>query len=343
MGILDIFKRKKTTQTTAAPQEIKLESKESRVESSESIVKGYNYLYESQDWQSFYSLIPAIAKERKTICITGKNPDILRKSYKMEDAEIIWVTNIETEHRCAAPERIEFELTQNVLQFMKANEGSTVFVDDLEFLTVCTDFAKTMDFMKALGDTSAYTTASVILHIMPGFFSDTETSLLKSIFDRTIPPKKPESGLSEATSYLISRMPYKRVADIVKGSGEGNKLIISLVHPDKLKPFFGTENTYYFLTNTEQNIPVVRPWATETDFIIALKKYIEDGGRCAVIDGLECVYSSVDFKRFLTFVKDMTDIASREKIKIFCVLNESILKSTEVVALKQRFDRYVSQ
>lgn len=342
MGFLDFFKKKKeTAKTPRAPNE----SVEARqIEMSEIVEPGYNYLYESQEWHSFYTTISEVLPERPCICITGKNPSKIRDLYNLKWVHMIWVTGIETELKSAAPERIEFELTQSVLNYMKNNNGSMVFVDDVEFLTVMTGFEKVMDFLKALGDTSAYTSSSVVVHISPGFFSSTEISLLKSIFDRTIPPEIALFESRNATSYLASRIPYPKLADLVNGfGGPGRKLIISVVQPDKLKPFFGEDQDYYFITNTEQNIPVVRPWATETDFIISLKKYIESGGKTALIDGLECVYSSVDFKRFLSFVKDLTDIASRENIKIFCVFNEGIAKKIDVIALKQRFDVYVSK
>ncbi|MCX8174483.1 MAG: DUF835 domain-containing protein [Thermoplasmata archaeon] len=343
MGFLDFLKKKKdTVQKPPAPPAEQAEAKQRAM--CEIVEQGYNYLYESAEWQSFYATIAEVLPERPCICITGKNPDKIRVFYNIKWAHMIWVTSIETELKSATPERIEFELTQNVLNFMKNNNGSAVFVDDVEFLTVMAGFEKVMDFLKALGDTSAYTSSSVVVHICPGFFSSTEVSLLKSIFDRTIPPRSSLIETRDATSYLTSRLPYPKLADLVNGfGGPGRKLIISLVQPDKLKPFFGEDNDYYFITNTEQKIPVVRPWATETDFIIALKKYTESGGKTAVIDGLECVYSSVDFKRFLSFVKDLTDIASRENIKIFCVFNEGMAKKTDTIALKQRFDVYVSQ
>ncbi|MEM3396335.1 MAG: DUF835 domain-containing protein [Thermoplasmata archaeon] len=340
MGFLDFLKKKKETQTPAVPAKpVEAIPKEM----SEVVDQGYNYLYESPEWQSFYATISEVLTERPCICITGKNPDKIRAFYNIKWAHMIWVTSIETELKSATPERIEFELTQNVLNYMKNNNGSAVFVDDVEYLTVMIGFEKVMDFLKALGDTSAYTSSSVVVHICPGFFSNTEVSLLKSIFDRTIPPRSAQIERREATSYLTGRMPYPKLADLVNGfGGPGRKLIISVMQPDKLKPFFGEDNDFYFITNTEQKIPVVRPWATETDFIIALKKYIESRGKVAVIDGLECVYSSLDFKRFLSFVKDITDIASRENIKIFCVFNEGMVKKTDIIALKQRFDVHVS-
>ncbi|MEM4292802.1 MAG: DUF835 domain-containing protein [Thermoplasmata archaeon] len=340
MGFLDFFKKKRES----APKPLPAKEVPEPKQFDEGIERGYNYLYESPEWQSFYSTISEILPERPCLCVTGKNPDRIRQWYSLKWVHMIWITNIETQLKSVVPERIEFELTQYVLNFMKNNNGCAVFVDDVEFLTVITGFEKVIDFLKALGDTSAYTSSSVVVHICPDFFSNTEISLLKSIFDRTISPRSGKIESRDATSFLTGRMPYPRLAEMVNGfGGLERKLVISVVHPDKLKPFFGADNEYYFITNTEQEIPVVRPWATETDFIIALKKYIEKGGRTAVIDGLECVYSSVDFKRFLSFVKDITDIASRENIKLFCVFNEGIAKKIEAIALKQRFDVYVSQ
>ncbi len=343
MGILDFFKKKKDAKLDAEKKEI--EGRQTEQPSiNEVVVPGYNYLYESTDWQSFYAIIPELLANRPCFCITGKNPEKLKGSLNLMGMHALWITGIENKLPSASPERIEFEITQHALNFMQKNNGCVILIDDVDYLTVMTDFEKMMDFLKALGDTSSYTSSSVIVHICPGFFSNTEISLLKSTFDRNIAVRNIQTTNRVAGTYILPRMEYHRLANVVNGfGGAGRKLIISVIHPNNLKPFFGGENDYYFLTNTEQEIPVVRPWATETDFIITIKKYTERGGKTVVIDGLECIYSTLDFKRFLSFVKDITDIASRDNFRLFCVFNEGVANKTEAIAIKQRFDAYVSQ
>jgi len=341
MGFLDFIKKKKDSQVVDK-EKPKVEIKEEAASSAE---EGFNYLYESDDWHAFYLKMRETVSERPCLCITGKCPDKLRSNFGLKWVHIIWVTSIETKTPaiCVSPERIEFELTQSVLNYMRNNTGCAVFVDDIEYLTAVTDFTRVMDFLKSIADTSAYTNSSVIVHISPGFFSSMEHSLLQSTFDRTLKLEKTDMRLGTVQTYLIARMPYPKLVNVINGFGEhGRKLIISLTYPEKLKPYFGTEHDFYFMTNTDQQVPTVRPFATDTDFIVAIKRYIEGGGKCVVIDGLECVFSSIDFKRFLTFIKDITDMSARDNFKLLCVFNEGVAKKEEQIAVRQRFDYHVT-
>ncbi|MCX8174567.1 MAG: DUF835 domain-containing protein, partial [Thermoplasmata archaeon] len=256
-----------------------------------------------------YFLLRALSTQKPGLCITGKPPPAVRTAFKIEKLPIIWITEVETEEQSANPERLDFEITQSIINFMRENPGATVLIDDLEYLTTKCGFEAVSNFLKDIVDVASTTNSTFITQVRPKFFEEEKIKVLTSMFDRELKLPEVEVERKGARTYLY----YRKDDTLEKISAQippGEKtLVVTRTHPRKVEKYFGKAE-YYWITDLDiEDVRTIKPEAVDTTFIMVIKDGIKSGIKHIVIDGCDVVKLRIDFNKYLSFVKDLTDLA----------------------------------
>ncbi|MEM4160972.1 MAG: DUF835 domain-containing protein, partial [Thermoplasmata archaeon] len=297
---------------------------------------GYNYVIVDNHTNAPYFLLRALSTQRPGLCVTGKPPQVVRNTFKIEKLPIIWVTEVETAEQSANPGRLDFEIAQSIINFMRENPGSTVLIDDIEYLTTKCGFDAVSNFLKDLVDVASTTNSTFIVQVRPAFFEEENVRVLTAMFDKELklPEIKPENKESRTFLYYRRADSLEKISSRIPPSEK--VLVITRTHPRKVEKYFGKAD-YYWITDLDiSDVKTIRPEEVDTGFILAIKSAISSGVKHLVIDGCDVVKLRVDFPRYLGFVKDLTDLAHKHNVRLYCVIETSDEK--ENVAVSNRFD-----
>lgn len=301
-----------------------------------SVEHGYNYVIVDNHTNAPYFLLRSLSTQKPGLCVTGKPPAAVRSAFKIERLPILWITEVETKEYAVCPDRLDFEIAQSIINFMRENPGSIVFIDDIEYLTTKCGFETVSNFLKDIVDVASVTNSTFIIQIRPAFFDDEKRKIISAMFDKELKLSSVETDRTGARTYLY----YRREDTLEKISSQipvGDKvLVITRSHPKKVEKYFGKAD-YYWITDLEiEDIKTIKPEAVDTTFIIAIKDGINAGIKHIVIDGCDVVKLRIDFNKYLSFIKDITDLAYKHGVNLYCVVETS--DERENVAVSNRFD-----
>ena len=304
------------------------------------IEPGYNYCYSSD-----YGLqIAELVAETKCLLLTGKHPSTVKINFAFQNVETLWLTDIETEEECCSPERFDIEAIQTINTFWNNCPDGIVIIDDVEYLSEILTFEKIAEYLKELADKSSMNRNTIIVHIAPSALSPRERSTILTIFDRQIGAElEPVPSKVTRTWLSYSEMNENFATQIRSKLGSEPLLIISKSNVTDLQKLFGTNANIYKMTDKlSEEYNTISPKSIETDFFVVIKEYIRSGGKTILIDGLDVIYEEVDYKMFIRFIKDITDIANRDNINLICTMKNDNVSEKHRVMIEQRFDIYES-
>ncbi|MEM3413798.1 MAG: DUF835 domain-containing protein, partial [Thermoplasmata archaeon] len=121
-----------------------------------------------------------VSRGFKLIYITKRNPDLLIEEFPwLRKEEGYWLTTSPTEkHKTLDPRRLEFEVTQTILEFVKNHKKSVVVVDAISLLMSRNDFDKLLEFVKAMADFVSLHDSVFLIYAPPKIFKEKERALL---------------------------------------------------------------------------------------------------------------------------------------------------------------------
>lgn len=149
---------------------------------------GLNYLlYEERPDDSF-KLIEKLSKEHPALCITTIYPAKLRKMYDLDDTAIVWLTDSEGGEDTVRPERLDFELSRGVMNFLTENSGCVVLIEGCEYLMLENDFKNVKKFFKRINDLASVNESTVIVTMSPEAFDRETVAAFSKDFDMSCDP-----------------------------------------------------------------------------------------------------------------------------------------------------------
>ncbi|MEW6069363.1 MAG: DUF835 domain-containing protein, partial [Candidatus Thermoplasmatota archaeon] len=149
--------------------------------------KGYNYLVEDATTKRAYEIFSNFAKELQLLCLTSVAPRKIITAYpQLEKCDLYWLTDITTtEERTLHPERLEFEITKTIIEFVRATKGA-IMIDGIEYLIQTNGLERTLEFFSSAKDIVATSRGTLIVPINPAVFKKEELARIEKIFDRVI-------------------------------------------------------------------------------------------------------------------------------------------------------------
>ncbi len=147
------------------------------------IEEGFTYLlYEDKTDESYKLFSKLTDKGLPGLCFTATFPKKLKKRYKLDNTEIIWISEMKAEG-AVNPTRLDFEIAKGLNNFFGDNEKGVIFIDCFGYLVLSNGFDKVRKFVKKLNDTASLNDATVLVSINPEAFTKETVMTLSRDFD----------------------------------------------------------------------------------------------------------------------------------------------------------------
>jgi hypothetical protein len=141
--------------------------------------EGESYLVEEQSRDFSHGIfVSYVAKGYSGLAISRTNPRMLRRSYNEIDAELIWLTDHESEVERTIPPSLE-KIVVVLEEFMAREERCIILIDDLQYLISSNSFEGALRFIRSLVDRISERAALFLLSIDPASLSQQERSILE--------------------------------------------------------------------------------------------------------------------------------------------------------------------
>jgi PKD repeat protein len=150
------------------------------------IEEGLNYLIDRESPDTAYTTLSKLAAEgASAMLITPVHPNKVNKSYDMENVEMFWLSDAGGETPSIDPSKMEYELAEKIITFIKEKEANAiVLLDGLELLVQSHSFDKVMEFIHTINEVASMSGATVLVNVNGKAFKEVELNQLKRKFDR---------------------------------------------------------------------------------------------------------------------------------------------------------------
>jgi hypothetical protein len=120
------------------------------------IEEGVGYLVKERKAVAVYYLFAKQMRDgRPGMCICTSFPERLKDRFKIPEARFLWLTMIRESGQGYDPERLDFEVTQEVYEFITSQKGYVILFDALDLLISEQGAEKTVEFIRYLADHAA--------------------------------------------------------------------------------------------------------------------------------------------------------------------------------------------
>ncbi len=151
---------------------------------------GLNYLLYEERADTSFKMLEKLVKDHPVLCITTIYPKKVENLYNLTDAAIIWLTDSEGGEGTVRPERLDFELSRGVTNFISENDNAVVMFEGCEYLLLENDFKSVKKFFKRVNDHGSMNGATMIVSVNPAAFDSETIAALSKDFDLSGEPDK---------------------------------------------------------------------------------------------------------------------------------------------------------
>jgi hypothetical protein len=163
-------------------------------------------------------------------------------------------------------------------------------------------------------------------------------TLLKRGFGLHSPSTQKKNSLEVGTAYIIKeerpRQSYEAFSELSKYK---NGLIITRIHPHRLKRQFNTSSEVLWLSTVETSCSIEPTKLSKLAFIINHFVKTNSGGT-VLLDGLEYLVLQNDFDTVLKFICSVTDYVSLHKAIFLLPLNPMVLSKSQIKMLERELE-----
>ncbi|MEM3445258.1 MAG: DUF835 domain-containing protein [Thermoplasmata archaeon] len=153
------------------------------------------------------------------LCLTKSNPRKIRKRYNINIDRIYWLTSTLTKEKTLDPQRLEFEITYVISEFVKNNAKPAIILDAIGLLITANGFDKVIDFVKGVVDMVSVNNGVFIVHVSPIVLSKKEIEMLKQYLElidyRKAGMSEPEGEGEEEGEELVSEEAKKESFELI--------------------------------------------------------------------------------------------------------------------------------
>jgi ssDNA-binding Zn-finger/Zn-ribbon topoisomerase 1 len=147
--------------------------------------KGFSHLVYEEKPEKTYQMFANLVKEGLPgLVISTTFPDKIRSKHELWGTEIYWLTDSSSTKDTMNPKRLDFEITREMLNYIKEKEDPAVLLDGLEYLVLENGFNKVIKFVKRVNDAASMEGATIVMPINPRSFEERQLNVLKRSFDK---------------------------------------------------------------------------------------------------------------------------------------------------------------
>jgi hypothetical protein len=157
---------------------------------------GCAYLIESEDSREAFEILEDhLAHGSPGLCISREYPEKLRKTFRLDGAQMVWLSYEGDKGNAREPTNIPL-IYSEIKTFLEQTEGAVFLISGLEYLVSQNNFNKVLKFVQLLSEAAAVTDSIFLLPISPGALTTREVKMLEREFrdirGDTQPSQRPE-------------------------------------------------------------------------------------------------------------------------------------------------------
>ncbi len=166
------------------------------------------------------------------------------------------------------------------------------------------------------------------------------TPLLKRGFGFKPSDAQKSNSLEAGTAYIVKEeRPYESYKAFSELSKEENGLIITRIHPLRVKERFGISSKVLWLSTIEGKNTIEPTQLSKLAFIISHFVKINKGGTI-LLDGIEYLILQNDFETVLKFIYSIMDYISVHKAILLLPISPKALSQSQIKMLERELEPY---
>jgi archaellum biogenesis ATPase FlaH len=116
---------------------------------------------------------------------TTVHPKKVLKATQLQNTELIWLSEITGEEPSIDPAKMEYEIAEKTMSFIKDHRWKgVVLIDGIELLIQYHGFEKVLQFIHNVNEVASVNESTVIANVHSKAMKDVEFNQLKRRFDR---------------------------------------------------------------------------------------------------------------------------------------------------------------
>jgi len=141
---------------------------------------GYSYLIEEERVENSFKIFAHLIKDEAFtgLCFTRTNPRKLRDKFALENVQMMWLTDQDSEKETVVSPSLE-GIIYIIEEFMDENQEGMVILDGLEYLLTNNKFNSVLRFLRQLVDNVSQTECILLVALSPDALDQTEVTLLE--------------------------------------------------------------------------------------------------------------------------------------------------------------------
>jgi PKD repeat protein len=147
---------------------------------------GLNYLMDAdQPAVAYNSLAKLTSGGARGLMFTTVHPKKVLKATQLQNTELIWLSEITGEEPSIDPAKMEYEIAEKTMSFIKDHRWKgVVLIDGIELLIQYHGFEKVLQFIHNVNEVASVNESTVIANVHSKAMKDVEFNQLKRRFDR---------------------------------------------------------------------------------------------------------------------------------------------------------------
>ncbi|MFW6376088.1 MAG: DnaA ATPase domain-containing protein, partial [Thermoplasmatota archaeon] len=144
------------------------------------VIGGRSYLVKGESVENLFELLKKIDNENERFVISRLNPRRIKDEFELEDSEVKWLTDKESEkYDTISPnlERLSWLLEK------KSKKDSVILLDGLEYLISNVNFEASLKFIRHMVDIVSETESIFLMIVNPNALEEKEISILEREMD----------------------------------------------------------------------------------------------------------------------------------------------------------------
>lgn len=303
--------------------------------------RGMNYLVLETGRGAGMSAFREIVSTTPGLCVTGLAPSRVAERFALERTPILWITGVSSHERAVPPQSLDFELLHTVLKVLRENPGTTILLDDLDYLAAVNGFEAVARFLNRVANQASASDGTLIVTVGRGAFTPEQTALLGGCMDHVLDFPELTNGLPSPVrgNAFLFGAPQEIAASLPLAAVRGG-LVVTTEHPSKARRRYGDAYEILWITpHPEAGLPSARPTALDTEARRAVSGYLSaHPGGAVVLAGLEQTALFTEFRALLAFVKDAADLAALHGGRVVATVVPGGLPPAQVAMLSRRLD-----
>jgi len=147
---------------------------------------GLNYLMDADNPTVAYNALANLTSDgAHGLVLTPVHPKKVQKTAQLTNTELIWLSDITGEEPSIDPSKMDYEVAEKAISFIKENRDKGVLlIDGLELLIQTHGFDKVLQFVHSINEVASVNEATVLVNVHSKAMKDVEFNQLKRKFDR---------------------------------------------------------------------------------------------------------------------------------------------------------------